>query len=429
MSHGPAVNAPVSAADPSAPPAWLPAYTPEQQKLLAAPAVAVKMTALRTYPDLYRFGYSGSQKLVDVLDTTRFTRMVARVLEESPRLYVIEEADPALANLIAQYGPAASVEPDGFEVVTRDESGMGELVDAPMDPSAHPPFDAGIQKLSAGSAAEAIPYLRAALQTSVGVPAMHAALGDALGATGDDAAAEASYIEALRVDPTYAMALRGLAEIYWKRGDAPRAKRAIAEALAYYPTSALARATASRITSGASDDRSRRVAPYRPFIEVDNAGVIHVGGTGGSPGKMYASCRAVMRYEPEVRSSLLEESPDTPYYLSMLEEIVCLHAALGAYAIDRMNDEDGADDSPDDPALEALLELAKQEGLGGYVMYEILGQHRPERARTAPPDVHAAVVEYVERHVLGEPATAADGPMGYDAARATTRAARIAALR
>jgi hypothetical protein len=38
----------------------------------------------------------------------------------------------------------------------------------------------------------------------------------------------------------------------------------------------------------------------------------------------------------------------------------------------------------------------------GYAMFEILGQHRPERARTAPADVHRAVVSYVEKHVLGE---------------------------
>jgi hypothetical protein len=33
-------------------------------------------------------------------------------------------------------------------------------------------------------------------------------------------------------------------------------------------------------------------------------------------------------------------------------------------------------------------------------MFEILGQHRPERARAAPPDVHRDTVAYIERWVL-----------------------------
>ncbi len=34
-------------------------------------------------------------------------------------------------------------------------------------------------------------------------------------------------------------------------------------------------------------------------------------------------------------------------------------------------------------------------------MFEILGQHRPERARAAPADVHRDTVSYLERWVLG----------------------------
>src|SRR6202040_3776003 len=113
---------------------------------------------------------------------------------------------------------------------------------------------------------------------------------------------------------------------------------------------------------------------------------------------LYASCRAVMRYEPDIRSSIFKQSPDTPYYLSMVEEVICLESAIGAYVADHLDDQGGP--KADDPGMEALLEIAKSEGLSGYAMYEILGQHRPERARTAPPDVHRAMVEYVERHVL-----------------------------
>jgi hypothetical protein len=54
--------------------------------------------------------------------------------------------------------------------------------------------------------------------------------------------------------------------------------------------------------------------------------------------------------------------------------------------------------------METLGALAQEEGLVGYAMFEILGRHRPERARTAPPEIHRAMVSYIERHVL-----AADG--------------------
>src|SRR5262249_25853268 len=140
------------------------------------------------------------------------------------------------------------------------------------------------------------------------------------------------------------------------------------------------------------------VKPFDIFIDVDNVGAIHVGSSGGTPAGMYASCRAVLRYEPDIRSALFKQSPETPYYLSMVEEIVCLESAIGAYVADHL-DESG-NEKVDDPALEALLEMAKTEGLSGYAMYEILGAHRPERARTAPPDVHRTMIDYVERHVL-----------------------------
>jgi hypothetical protein len=75
--------------------------------------------------------------------------------------------------------------------------------------------------------------------------------------------------------------------------------------------------------------------------------------------------------------------------------VVCLEAALGAYLAGRGNNE------PADPALDDLLRTAREEGLSGYAMFEILGQRRPERARAAPADVHRDVATYVERHLLG----------------------------
>ena len=77
---------------------------------------------------------------------------------------------------------------------------------------------------------------------------------------------------------------------------------------------------------------------------------------------------------------------------------MCLEAAIGAYLFEQQRSKEVEPDR----SIEALLEIAHDEGLLGYAMFEILGQHRPERARTAPADVHRAVLQYVEKHVLGE---------------------------
>jgi hypothetical protein len=106
-----------------------------------------------------------------------------------------------------------------------------------------------------------------------------------------------------------------------------------------------------------------------------------------------------MRYEPDVRAVIFDQPRSTPYYLSVAEEVVCLQAAIGAYLLEMSSDE-RADAEPD-PAMDGLVKITKDEGLSGYVMFEILGQYRPERARLAPPDVHKAMLEYIDKHVLG----------------------------
>jgi hypothetical protein len=128
----------------------------------------------------------------------------------------------------------------------------------------------------------------------------------------------------------------------------------------------------------------------------------------------------VMRWEPEVRSAIFEQPPETPYYLSVIEEVVCLESAIGAYIFDQAeqrgtNEMRGAlpavpegglrqaqvTESTNDTAMEALFRMAQKDGLSGYALFEILGQHRPERVRMAPEEVHRAVLDYVEQYVIG----------------------------
>jgi hypothetical protein len=138
------------------------------------------------------------------------------------------------------------------------------------------------------------------------------------------------------------------------------------------------------------------VEPFAVFIDVDKMGAIHVGAAKTDAAQIYGGCRAVMRFEPDLRARIFQQPAETPYYLSAVEEVVCLEAAIGAYAAARATDHGKAD-----PAVERLVAIAQEEGLSGYVMFEILGRYRPERARAAPVEVHRDIVGYVERHVLG----------------------------
>jgi hypothetical protein len=107
---------------------------------------------------------------------------------------------------------------------------------------------------------------------------------------------------------------------------------------------------------------------------------------------------------------LFRQPVGTPYYLSVVEEVMCLEAAVGAYIVEQADAAGLTDPTtprepravPADPRLEVLARMAREDGLSGYAMFEILGMHRPERARGAPPVLHRAVVRYVERYVLGQ---------------------------
>jgi hypothetical protein len=99
-----------------------------------------------------------------------------------------------------------------------------------------------------------------------------------------------------------------------------------------------------------------------------------------------------MRYEPSLRAQIFQQPRQTPYLLSVAEEVVCLEAALGAYLSGK--------GERTDPDLDRLQRIAREDGLSGYVMFEILGQHRPERARAAPADVHRDTIAYLDHWVL-----------------------------
>ena len=372
--------------------AGLPAYSSAQLALLAPVDHPITTPAERVVPDLQRFWYANNRKLEEPDDALKLTRMVATILSDSPRFYALDAVAGRVENFAMQYGPPG-VDPDGWSVARRGANGVGELATAPGAAEAREAFDRGEALAQKGDLAGAIAAFHAAAITCPKAPAIAVALAAALAKSGKPDEAERAYNVAIAADPTFAPPYVALAEIFEKRGDAPAARKFVAEGLAYQPDSKAALAVAKRLGSGGV-----RVAPFAIFLDVDSVGAIHVATAEGNPAQMYGGCRAVMRYEPEVRAQIFEQPSETPYYLSVVEEVICLEAALGAYMVDR---EDEHEDPPD-PRMDELLSLAHEEGLSGYVMFEILGQHRPERARVAPPDVHRAMVRYVERDLFGQ---------------------------
>jgi len=375
-------------------PTWLPAYTAQQMALLAPVDHPIQTPAARVFPDFERFWYANNRRLADPEDALKLTRMVASILNDSPRFYAIDAVSGDVENRALQYGPKA-VEPDGWSFARRGPNGVGELFAAPGAAEARGDFERGAALSARGEAGAAVAAFRAAVIKSPQAPAIYVALAAALAASGKLDEAEREENNAIGVDPTFAPAYLALAELVERRGDHAAAKKAVTEALAYQPDSRHALALAQRLGGG-----GRRVAPFAISLDVDSVGAIRVATSAGNPALMYGGCRAVMRYEPEVRAQIFEQPKETPYYLSVVEEVICLEAALGTYIVDRHDDEEGAPDED----LERLLDLAHEEGLSGYVMFEILGQRRPERARVAPPDVHRAMVRYVERDLFGQKA-------------------------
>jgi tetratricopeptide (TPR) repeat protein len=339
------------------------------------------------------------RRLEDPRDALEVTRLVAELIERSPRSYALSDAPPELANLVAQYGPSPAPEQDLWAQARRDAFGDVHLVRLARPAGT-------LEALAEGARAEALgddvaaerACSRAAELAGREAPAPKLALAQ-LAARSSAERAALLYEEVLAVDPTIARAHEGLAELRLARGDRRGALEALARALAYHPPGPRTARLLERLS--AEPLRGARPEPYAIFLEVDPMGKVRVGSLPTPGARMYAGCRAVMRYERELRSTLFEQPESAPYVLSAAEEMLCIEAAIGAYIAERVGARQRGEPSPPDEQTRAMLELAHTEGLLGYVMFEILGRHRPEHARTAPMAVHLATVAYVLEYVLG----------------------------
>ncbi len=393
-------------------PGWVPPYNAAQVALLEPGNEPVRTRAERVFPDLDTFVYSDDLELGDPHEAVRVTQLVAEAFQHTPRSYELADAGPDLANAVVQYGPRGDIEPDTYKIAYIDAGGArAHLVQAVLSSDAMSAMDDGEHSLSAKRFGEAEARFTKAVSLAPALPATHLALAEALAARSPDAA-EAELRSTIRLEPTLAVTHRALAKLLLARGDISGARIETAHALAYWPTSErtmeVARALPREGKEG--DAMHLRIAPYPIFLDVDAAGAIHVASSTSPGARMYGGCRALLRYEPEMRAELFGTPRDAPYFLSAEEEMICTEAGIGALIVDRETASTEGHAPAMDAQGEALLRMAHTEGLLGFVMFEIIGQARPDIARMAPAHVHRAMVTYIERHVLGidDPSHASD---------------------
>src|SRR5262249_52431736 len=153
---------------------------PQQLSLLKPVDHPIQVPAVRVFPDLQRFWYANNRPLATAEDAFKFTKMVATILNDSPRFYTLDVGAPEAANPIVQYRPAPPPEPDGVETVKRGDGGVGELVRGPLSAEAKASFDKGVELAGSGDVDGAAAAFRSALAKGAGAPAVHVALGDVL---------------------------------------------------------------------------------------------------------------------------------------------------------------------------------------------------------------------------------------------------------
>jgi tetratricopeptide (TPR) repeat protein len=382
-------------------PPWLPPYTREQLSLLEPLGEAPELRALRAYPHESHFQYAHDRTLADPAEAMRTTKLVTELVAESARTYLLSDTEPQTENRIAQYGPPPAGEPDASRIASKDFQGRVELRKAELSSEAEDALADGRASFERKEATEAIAAFKRSADAAPFAlePLMLLAQAHKLG--GQRAAAEQTLRQALELDRTFATTHLHLATLLFEKGDTLAAKESLAQALAYHPDLKPGLALANRIRELEGIAVPERIKPYRIFLEVDDLGVVRAGTGPTSGARMYAGCRAIMRYELELRAALFDEPESAPYFLSAAEEMFCVESAIGAYVAERAISREARRELPQDETAEGLTALAHTEGLLGYIMFEILGNQRPEVARKAPGFVHRAMVAYVKRHILG----------------------------
>ncbi len=392
---------PAQSSSSSQAPPWLPPYTREQLSLLEPLGEPPELRARRAYPDESRFQYAHDRTLDDPAAAMRTTKLVTDLVSESARTYLLSDSEPQTENRIAQYGPPPAGEPDSSRIASRDFEGRIDLRRLELSSKARAALADGRASLERKEAEAAIAEFERAVAAAPGTLEPLLLLAQAHKLVGEPAAAEQALRAALEVDRTFATTHLQLATLLFERGDGQAAKESLAQALAYHPDFKPGLALASRIRQREGLVEPQRVKPYRIFLEVDELGVVRAGTGTTSGARMYAGCRAIMRYELELRAALFDQPEDAPYFLSAAEEMFCVESAIGAYVAERAISREARRELPQDETAEGLTALAHTEGLLGYIMFEILGNQRPEVARKAPGFVHRAMVAYVKRHILG----------------------------
>jgi tetratricopeptide (TPR) repeat protein len=296
-------------------------------------------------------------------------------------------------------------EPGGpLRVVVRD--GAKELVPWIPSPAASKLLAEGEKYFQAGEYVEAAARYMLATEKDPQALTAHLFLGDAYLIGGKDPEmALAQYQKAIALDPTFPSGHLFSATAYVQLGRKAEAREEIIRALTSHPTYEpvwkIARSAPQ--TWGIRPVRPHRFEPPKGYLGAKGPKGIDVYGGANGEWIGYALCKAVWANEPQFQKKRAKGD------WSLDEESACLQSQLAsAYNATRVDLQKQVSAPVTEsaviaalPPLEAhLREVASEDLLDGYILFEILGRNCPVALRLIDDAMKQQVERYVRKYVI-----------------------------
>jgi tetratricopeptide (TPR) repeat protein len=329
----------------------------------------------------------------------------------SPAAYLKIVADSKLQYNVGSQPSGTPVEirtcpdPQGpLRVVERD--GEKKLVPWLTSPQAGKLLAQGEKSFQAGEHIDAAARFTLAIEKDPESIMAHLFLGDAFLIGGNDPEmALAQYQKAIALDPTFPSGHLFAATAYVQLGRKADARNEIVRALTYHPLYEpvwkIARGTPQ--TWGIRPVRSHRFEPPKGYLGTKGPKGIDVFGGANGEWLGYAVCKAVWANEPRFQSKRTDGG------WSLDEESACLRNQVASVYDATKTKLQGKSSAPVAeskviaalPALEAhLREVANEDLLLGYILFEIVGRNCPVALRVIDDAMTRQVEGYIRKYVI-----------------------------
>jgi tetratricopeptide (TPR) repeat protein len=349
-----------------------------------ADAASIAWTSLASWWVLgIRLGLAASQHPPFLLPSQIVEREQSSTVRYSVEQWDRHSASPDLF-WKPQIGPVVSP-----TVVSTPSPHVAEF---PFDPRAVALLEKAEPLFQAGRCGEATGLYRQALDLSPRCYLALLSLGDCALEAGDPKGALDYYTRAHGINPsdyiTFFYQGTALAEL----GRPVEALEAYVDALAMRPR----RATILEAMKNRGGPLRVRIVdePFVPKVSVRATGEeIHVGWDpeAGPQWLSYGLCKALWIGDSAHRKDMLAREA---HVWSNIEEEECLASLLGVYATERKKGT-----IQPEPALERLAQVARDDLLDGFILYEIGSRVDPDLMLTAQDSERRLVREYIRRYV------------------------------